>query len=37
MEHIGDRPFYSAYAWAYDLLITRPVSHTCAGIATLLA
>ena len=35
MEHIVDRPFYSAYAWAYDLLITRPVSHNCAGIATL--
>jgi SAM-dependent methyltransferase len=37
MEPIGDRPFYSAYAWAYDLLITRPVSHHCAGITTLLA
>jgi SAM-dependent methyltransferase len=21
----GDRPFYAAYGWAYDLLITRPV------------
>src|SRR5262245_49889854 len=37
MEHIVDRPFYSAYAWAYDLLVTRPVSHDCAGIAMLLA
>jgi 2-polyprenyl-3-methyl-5-hydroxy-6-metoxy-1,4-benzoquinol methylase len=37
MEHIVDRPFYSAYAWAYDLLITRPVSHDCAGITMLLA
>jgi SAM-dependent methyltransferase len=37
MEHRGDRPFYSAYAWAYDLLNPRPVSHNCAGIATLLA
>ena len=27
MRHIVDRPFYSAYAWAYDLLITRPVSR----------
>ena len=37
MEHIVDRPFYSAYAWAYDLLITRPVSRDCAGIAALFA
>jgi hypothetical protein len=21
----GDRPFYAAYGWAYDLLITHPV------------
>ena len=34
---IVDRPFYGAYAWAYDLLITRPVSQDCACIATLLA
>ena len=37
MERIVDRPFYSAYAWAYDLLITRPVSRDCTGIATLFA
>jgi SAM-dependent methyltransferase len=37
MEYIADRPFYSAYAWAYDLLITRPVSRDCTGIATLFA
>jgi SAM-dependent methyltransferase len=37
MEPIGDRPFYSAYAWAYDLLITRPVARDCMGIATLFA
>jgi cyclopropane fatty-acyl-phospholipid synthase-like methyltransferase len=36
MEHRVDRPFYSAYAWAYDLLITRPVARDCACIATLL-
>jgi SAM-dependent methyltransferase len=37
VSSIVDRPFYSAYAWAYDLLITRPVSRDCAGIATLFA
>ena len=37
MEHRGDRPFYSAYAWAYDLLITRPVARDCMGIAILFA
>jgi 2-polyprenyl-3-methyl-5-hydroxy-6-metoxy-1,4-benzoquinol methylase len=37
MEHIVDRPFYNTHAWAYDLLITRPVSRDCACIATLLA
>src|SRR5262249_20366852 len=37
MEHIVDRPFYSAYGWAYDLLITRPVSRDCTSIATLFA
>jgi SAM-dependent methyltransferase len=37
LSRIVDRPFYGAYAWAYDLLITRPVSQDCACIAALLA
>jgi hypothetical protein len=31
-EHTG-RPFYGEYAWAFDLLIDRPVSQDCAAIA----
>jgi SAM-dependent methyltransferase len=31
------RPFYEEYAWAYDLLIARPVSQDCAFIAELLS
>ena len=31
------RPFYGEYAWAYDLLIDRPVSKECSTIATWLA
>ena len=27
------RPFYSEFAWAYDLLIDRPVQKECAAIA----
>jgi len=29
-----DRPFYSEYAWAYDLLIDRPVRKECRAITT---
>jgi SAM-dependent methyltransferase len=28
------RPFYGEFAWAYDLLIDRPVQRECAAIAT---
>jgi SAM-dependent methyltransferase len=31
------RPFYGEYAWAYDLIIGRPVSHECIFIAEFLA
>lgn len=31
------RPFYGEYAWAYDLIIGRPVSRECIFIAELLA
>jgi len=31
-EH-SSRPFYGEYAWAFDLLIDRPVSQDCAAIA----
>src|SRR6478672_11749202 len=27
------RPFYAEYAWAYDLIIDRPVRKECAAIA----
>ena len=30
-EHSG-RPFYGEYAWAFDLLIDRPVGQDCAAI-----
>jgi SAM-dependent methyltransferase len=30
------RPFYGAFAWAYDFLIPRPVAAECAGIAATL-
>jgi ubiquinone/menaquinone biosynthesis C-methylase UbiE len=33
VQHTAGRPFYEEYAWAYDLLITRPVSHHCRCIA----
>ncbi len=31
------RPFYGEYAWAYDLLVARPVCRECACIAALLS
>jgi SAM-dependent methyltransferase len=33
MNEAGRRPFYSEYAWAFDLLIDRPVRKECAVIA----
>jgi RimJ/RimL family protein N-acetyltransferase/protein-L-isoaspartate O-methyltransferase len=30
----SNRPFYSEYAWAFDLIIDRPVRKECAAIAT---
>jgi len=32
-DHSGRRPFYTEYAWAFDLLIDRPVRKECATIA----
>jgi 2-polyprenyl-3-methyl-5-hydroxy-6-metoxy-1,4-benzoquinol methylase len=29
----SSRPFYGEYAWAFDLLIDRPVGQECGGIA----
>jgi SAM-dependent methyltransferase len=37
MENPMGRPFYEAYAWAYDLLVERPVCRECACIAALLS
>ena len=34
---IFSRPFYAEYAWAFDLLIDRPVQHECRTIAAWLA
>lgn len=34
---IPSRPFYAEYAWAFDLLIDRPVQHECQTIAAWLA
>ena len=31
------RPFYTEYAWAYDLIIDRPILEECTAIATWLA
>jgi SAM-dependent methyltransferase len=31
--HIPSRPFYAEYAWAFDLLIDRPVQQDCRTIA----
>lgn len=36
MENLT-RPFYDEYAWAYDLIITQPVSAQCDFIAALLS
>ena len=33
MSEVARRPFYSEYAWAFDLLIDRPVRKECAVIA----
>src|SRR4026208_1351259 len=33
MNKAGRRPFYTEYAWAFDLLIDRPVRKECAAIA----
>ena len=33
MSEKPERPFYSRYAWAFDLLIDRPVRKECAAIA----
>jgi SAM-dependent methyltransferase len=30
----SSRPFYGEFAWAYDLIIDRPVQRECAAIAT---
>ena len=35
-EH-SSRPFYGEYAWAFDLLIDRPVGQECAAITTWLS
>jgi SAM-dependent methyltransferase len=37
MPHIPSRPFYAEYAWAFDLLIDRPVQPECRTIAAWLA
>ena len=33
MSEVPRRPFYTEYAWAFDLLIDRPVRKECAVIA----
>jgi glycine/sarcosine N-methyltransferase len=33
MNELPRRPFYAEYAWAFDLLIDRPVRKECAAIA----
>lgn len=37
VENLVSRPFYGEYAWAYDLLVARPVSRECAFIGELLS
>src|SRR5215510_15109892 len=32
MNEVPRRPFYAEYAWAFDLLIDRPVRKECAAI-----
>ena len=34
MNEIRRRPFYAEYAWAFDLIIDRPVRKECAAIVT---
>ena len=34
MSEVARRPFYGEYAWAFDLIIDRPVRKECAVIAT---
>jgi len=34
MSPVARRPFYADYAWAFDLLIDRPVRKECSAIAT---
>jgi SAM-dependent methyltransferase len=34
---LAARPFYHEFAWAYDLLVARPVTDECAGMAAWLA
>jgi 2-polyprenyl-3-methyl-5-hydroxy-6-metoxy-1,4-benzoquinol methylase len=31
---LAARPFYHEFAWAYDLLVARPVADECEGMAT---
>src|SRR5215813_7407718 len=37
MAEQSSRPFYGEYAWAFDLLIDRPVGQECAAITTWLS
>ena len=37
MAEQPSRPFYGEYAWAFDLLIDRPVGHECAAITAWLS
>ena len=37
MAEQSSRPFYGEYAWAFDLLIDRPVGQDCAAITTWLS
>ena len=37
MTEQSSRPFYGEYAWAFDLLIDRPVGQDCAAITTWLS
>jgi 2-polyprenyl-3-methyl-5-hydroxy-6-metoxy-1,4-benzoquinol methylase len=34
---LATRPFYHEFAWAYDLLVARPVADECAGMTAWLA
>src|SRR5262245_59743882 len=34
MNEVSRRPFYGEYAWAFDLLIDRPVHKECAAIVS---